>query len=54
VVAQSLALALDPYPRSARAEEALRQAGVKDEEEAAAGDSSPFAALAALKDKLAE
>jgi uncharacterized metal-binding protein YceD (DUF177 family) len=51
VVAQSLALALDPYPRSAWAEEALRQAGVKGEGEAAV-ESSPFAGLAALKDKL--
>lgn len=43
----TLALALDPYPRSAGADEALRAAGVLSEEEA-----GPFAALAALKDKL--
>lgn len=45
-VAQSLALALDPYPRAPDAEAALREAGVKSEAEA-----GPFAALAALKDK---
>ena len=49
-VAQSLLLGLDPYPRSPAAEEALREAGVKSEEEARA-ESSPFAALAALKGK---
>lgn len=46
-IADSLALALDPYPRSAEADSALREAGVISEEEA-----SPFAALAALKGKL--
>jgi uncharacterized metal-binding protein YceD (DUF177 family) len=46
-IADSLALGLDPYPRSAKASEALRAAGVLSEEEA-----GPFAALAALKDKL--
>ena len=46
-VAQSFALALDPFPRSANADAALKAAGVKDE--SAAG---PFGALAALKDKL--
>jgi len=46
-IADSLALALDPYPRSPNAEEALRKAGVISEEEA-----GPFAALAALKGKL--
>ena len=46
-VADTLALALDPYPRSAGAETALKEAGVLTEEEA-----SPFAALAALKSKL--
>jgi uncharacterized metal-binding protein YceD (DUF177 family) len=50
-VAQTLLLALDPYPRSPAAEAALREAGVKSEEEARA-ESSPFAALAALKGKL--
>jgi uncharacterized metal-binding protein YceD (DUF177 family) len=52
-VAQSLLLALDPYPRSPAAEAALREAGVKSEEEARI-ESSPFAALAALKGKLDE
>lgn len=50
-VAQTLLLALDPYPRSPAAEAALREAGVKSEEEARI-ESSPFAALAALKGKL--
>ncbi len=52
-VAQSLLLALDPYPRSPAAEAALREAGVKSEEEARL-EASPFAALAALKGKLEE
>ncbi|MBA2466629.1 MAG: DUF177 domain-containing protein [Sphingomonas sp.] len=42
-IADTLALSLDPYPRSASAEAALRQAGVLSEEEA-----GPFAALAKL------
>lgn len=46
-IADTLALALDPYPRSAGADAALKEAGVLTEEEA-----SPFAALAALKSKL--
>lgn len=46
-IADTLALALDPYPRSAGANAALKEAGVLTEEEA-----SPFAALAALKEKL--
>jgi uncharacterized metal-binding protein YceD (DUF177 family) len=46
-VIDTLALALDPYPRSAGADAALKEAGVLTEEEA-----SPFAALAALKEKL--
>jgi uncharacterized metal-binding protein YceD (DUF177 family) len=46
--AQTLLLALDPYPRSPAAEAALREAGVKSEEEARA-ESSPFAALKGLK-----
>jgi uncharacterized metal-binding protein YceD (DUF177 family) len=50
-VAETLSLALDPFPRAPEAETALRQAGVKSEEQAKA-DSSPFAGLAALKDKL--
>ena len=52
-VAQTLLLGLDPYPRAPAAEAALKQAGVKSEEEARI-ESSPFAALAALKDKLEE
>ena len=47
-IADSLALALDPYPRSPSADVALKEAGVLGEEEA-----GPFAALAALKAKLA-
>ena len=47
-VAQTLALALDPYPRSPAAETALREAGVKSEEEARI-EASPFAALKGLK-----
>jgi uncharacterized metal-binding protein YceD (DUF177 family) len=43
-IADTLALSLDPYPRSAGAEAALREAGIMTEEEA-----SPFAALAQLK-----
>ena len=46
-IADSLALTLDPYPRSPSAEAALKEAGVLSEEEA-----GPFAALAALKAKL--
>jgi uncharacterized metal-binding protein YceD (DUF177 family) len=52
-VAQSLLLGLDPYPRSPAAEAALREAGVKSEDEARL-EASPFAALAALKEKLEE
>lgn len=50
-VAESLSLALDPYPRSPAADAALQEAGVKTEEEAKA-EASPFAGLQALKDKL--
>lgn len=50
-VAETLWLALEPFPRAPEAEEALKEAGVKSEEEAAR-ESSPFAGLAALKDKL--
>ena len=46
-VAETLSLSLDPYPRAPGADEVLKAAGVKDEQEA-----GPFAALAALKDKL--
>lgn len=52
-VAQTLLIGLDPYPRSTAAEAALREAGVKSEEEARP-ETSPFAALAALKGKLGE
>jgi uncharacterized metal-binding protein YceD (DUF177 family) len=45
--AQTLALALDPFPRAHNADEKLRDAGVIGEE-----DAGPFAALRALKDKL--
>ncbi len=45
--AETLALALDPYPRSPHAEEALRSAGVLKEEEAA-----PLTALGGLADLL--
>jgi uncharacterized metal-binding protein YceD (DUF177 family) len=48
-VAQSLGLALNPYPRSPEAEAILKAAGVKSEEEAA-----PLGALASLKDLLAK
>jgi uncharacterized metal-binding protein YceD (DUF177 family) len=48
-VAETLFLNLDPYPRAPGAEDALRQAGVKGEEEA-----GPFGALAGLRDKLKE
>ena len=46
-VAQTMALALDPFPRAPGAEDKLRAAGVIGEE-----DAGPFAALKALKDKL--
>jgi uncharacterized metal-binding protein YceD (DUF177 family) len=46
-VAETLALALDPYPRAPDADEALKAAGVKSEAEA-----GPFGALAGLRDKL--
>jgi len=46
-VAQTLLLALEPYPRSANAEARLKEAGVLSE-----GEAGPFGALAALKDKL--
>lgn len=47
-VAQSLGLALDPYPRSPGAADRLKAAGVKAEDEV-----GPFSALAGLKDQLA-
>jgi uncharacterized metal-binding protein YceD (DUF177 family) len=43
-IADTLALSVDPYPRSAGAEAALKEAGVLSEAEA-----GPFAALAKLK-----
>lgn len=43
-IADTLALSTDPYPRSASADAALKEAGVLSEEQA-----SPFAMLAALK-----
>ena len=43
-IADTLALTLDPYPRSAGAEAPLKEAGVLSEEQA-----GPFAALAKLK-----
>ena len=45
--AETLALALDPFPRSPEAAAVLKQAGVVGEDEVA-----PFNAFAALKDKL--
>jgi uncharacterized metal-binding protein YceD (DUF177 family) len=48
-VAQSLGLALDPYPRSPEAQKILKAAGVKAEDEIA-----PLGALASLKDLLAK
>ncbi|WP_298668674.1 DUF177 domain-containing protein [uncultured Sphingomonas sp.] len=45
--AETLMLALDPFPRQPRAAEALRAAGVVAEDQA-----GPFSALASLKDKL--
>jgi uncharacterized metal-binding protein YceD (DUF177 family) len=47
--AETLALALDPFPRSPDAAAVLKEAGVLSEDEA-----GPFGALAALKDKLAK
>jgi uncharacterized metal-binding protein YceD (DUF177 family) len=44
--AQTLALALDPFPRAPNADEKLRDAGVIGEQ-----DAGPFAALKVLKDK---
>jgi len=45
--AETMALALDPFPRSSRAETALREAGVLSE-----GEAGPFGALAGLRDAL--
>ena len=46
-VAETLALALDPFPRSPDADAALRAAGVLEE-----GEAGPFGVLKALRDKL--
>jgi len=46
-VAQTMALALDPFPRAVGADQKLQEAGVLGEE-----DAGPFAALKALKGKL--
>lgn len=46
-IAQTLYLALDPYPRGPDADAIAEKKGLKSEEEA-----GPFGALAALKDKL--
>lgn len=43
-IADTLALSIDPYPRSAGADAALREAGILTEEQA-----SPFAVLARLR-----
>src|SRR4051812_44023670 len=43
-IADTLALGLDPYPRSAGADAALKEAGIMSEEQA-----SPFAVLAKLR-----
>jgi uncharacterized metal-binding protein YceD (DUF177 family) len=48
VAAETMALALDPFPRGPNAETVLSEAGVLNEEQA-----GPFGALAGLKDKLA-
>lgn len=45
--AETVALALDPFPRGPRAAEALREAGVIAE-----GEAGPFGALASLRDRL--
>jgi uncharacterized metal-binding protein YceD (DUF177 family) len=46
-VAQTLGLALPPFPRSPNADAALRAAGVISD-----GEAGPFGALAALRDKM--
>jgi uncharacterized metal-binding protein YceD (DUF177 family) len=43
-IADTLALSLNPYPRSAGADAALKEAGIMTE-----GQASPFAVLAKLK-----
>lgn len=49
VAAETMALALDPFPRGPNAEVVLKEAGVLSEEQA-----GPFGALAGLKEKLAK
>lgn len=49
VAAETMALALDPFPRGPNAETVLKEAGVLSEELA-----GPFGALAGLKEKLAK
>lgn len=46
-LAETMALALDPFPRSPNADAALKQAGVLSE-----GEAGPFGALAGLRDRL--
>ncbi len=50
-VAETLALSLDPFPRSPDSDAVLKAAGVLSEDEVETG---PFAALKALKDKLSK
>ena len=50
VAAETMALALDPFPRGPNAATVLKEAGVLSEEEAV--PLGPFGALAALRDKL--
>ena len=47
LAAETLALALDPFPRSAAADAALEEAGLTGE-----ADAGPFAALRALKEQM--
>jgi uncharacterized metal-binding protein YceD (DUF177 family) len=47
LAAETLALALDPFPRSASADTALEEAGLGNE-----ADAGPFAALRALKEQM--
>jgi len=48
--AETVALSLDPFPRTPGAEQALREAGVRSDDEPDTGGA--FGALAALRDKL--
>ena len=50
-VAETLALSLNPFPRSPDADAVLKEAGVLSEDEVVTG---PFAALKGLKDKLSK